>query len=70
MKEQGWSFYATVAVIFTCACNIGRLLKMREDWPINWLLNLKYKERLIELVSLSFKMTKLKCVILYDNSAA
>lgn len=48
-----------MAVIFACAPNMGRLLKTKTDWPINWLLKLDYKERLIELVPLSFKMIKL-----------
>lgn len=51
-----------MAVIFTRAPNIGRLLKTKEDWSVNWILNLKYKEGVIELVSLSFKMTKLNRV--------
>lgn len=51
-----------MAVIFTHAPNISRLLKTKEDWSVNWTLNLKYKEGVIELVSLSFKMTKLNRV--------
>lgn len=60
-----------MAVIFTRAPNIGRLLKTKEDWSVNWTLNLKYKEGVIELVSLSFKMTKLNRVgvEIGDNSA-
>lgn len=37
------------------AHNTGRLLKMKEDRPINWFLNLTYKERLIALALLCLK---------------
>lgn len=37
------------------AHNIDRLLKMKEDRPINWFLNSTYKERLIALALLCLK---------------